>query len=183
MMRRDVLIKNKLSYPDKFLHAEDYALWIELLKYTKAHNIPLVLLRYRIHEEGITIHTVNDDHFINLMLIQNQYMQAKDITISFEDMFLFSRFANRHKVCDLSADNQQTIDRILESFCSQLFVKQKKDYPATMDFVSSACFYRFFKARKYPSCPFLKKLYWKGLGVFVKKLPVYLKRFLTQRCS
>ncbi|MDR2056690.1 MAG: glycosyltransferase [Dysgonamonadaceae bacterium] len=180
IMRKETLVKNNLSYTDKFLHAEDYALWVELLRYTKAYNIPRVLLRYRIHEASVTAGTRTDKSFINSVLIQNKYIQDKNITISFDDTVLFSRFTNRHENYSLNADDQQTIDRILENFFSQLFEKQKKDYPVAMDFVSSACFYRFLKGRKYPQMPFLKKLYWKGLRVFIKKLPIYLNRFLTQ---
>jgi glycosyltransferase involved in cell wall biosynthesis len=180
MMRREVLVKNNLSYTDKFLHSEDYALWVELLKYTKTYNIPSILLRYRIHEESVTASTRTDKSFINSLLIQNQYIRGKNITISLDDTILFSRFVNRYGEYLLDSDAQETINRILKDFFSQLFEKQRKDYPEAMDFVSSACFYRFLKGRKYPQAPFLKKLYWKGLGVSLKKLPLYLKRFLTQ---
>jgi glycosyltransferase involved in cell wall biosynthesis len=180
MMRKELIEKNNLRYPGEFLHAEDYALWIALLKYTKAYNIPQTLLRYRIHEKSITASTKTDKTFINSVLIQNQYFQEKNITISLEDTVLFSRFVNRSEAYDLSVDNQQAIGRILENFLLQLFEKQRKMYPIAMDFISSACFYRFLKGRKYPQMLFLKKLYWKGLGNFIKKLPVYLNRFFTQ---
>jgi glycosyltransferase involved in cell wall biosynthesis len=180
MMKREILVKNELSYPTQYLHAEDYALWIELLKYTKAYNIPWVLLRYRIHDESVTANTIEDQNFVNSVLIQNQYIREKNIAISFDDTILFSRFLNRYKEYRLDLDEQQIIDRILESFFVQLFEKQNKDYPVAMDFVSSACFYRFFKGRKYPQTPFLKKLYKKGLVVSIKKIPVYLNRFLFQ---
>jgi glycosyltransferase involved in cell wall biosynthesis len=180
MMRREVLAKNKLSYPAQYLHAEDAALWIELLKYTKAYNIPQSLLRYRIHEESVTANTTTNKGFINSVLLQNQYIKEKNMELSFDDTLLFSRFVNRSEAYCLNPEDQRAIDRILEDFFSQLFKQQKKDYPVAMDFVASACFYRFFKIRKYPCCPFLKKLYWNGLGVFIRKLPVYLNRFLTQ---
>jgi glycosyltransferase involved in cell wall biosynthesis len=180
MMRREMLVKYNLSYPEKFLHAEDYALWVELLKYTKAYNIPRILLRYRIHEESVTASMGIDKGFINSVLIQNRYIQEKNMAVSFDDTILFSRFVNRYGDYSLDVNDQQKIARILESFFSQLSEKQKRDYPVAMDFVSSVCFYRFFKGRKYPQTQFLKTLYWKGFGVFVKKLPTYLNRFLTQ---
>jgi glycosyltransferase involved in cell wall biosynthesis len=180
MMKRETLVNNKLSYPLQYLHAEDAALWIELLKHTKAYNIPQILLRYRIHDENITGKTTADQNFLNSVLIQNQYMREKNITIALEETIVFSRFVNRYKEYNLNPDEQQAIDQIFENFFSQLLEKQKKDYPAALDFVSSACFYRFFKGRKYPQTPFLKTLYWRGLLVSVKKLLVYLNRFFTQ---
>jgi hypothetical protein len=132
------------------------------------------------HKESVTAGTKTDKSFINSVLIQNQYIRDKNMTISFDDTLLFSRFVNRSEEYCLGTDEQQAIDRILADFFSQLVEKQKKNYPVAMNFVASACFYRFFKIRKYPRYPFLKKLYWNGLSAFVKRLPVYLNRFLTQ---
>ena len=50
IMRRSVLIKNKLFYSKKFALAEDYELWTRASRVTKLHSYPKVLLKYRMHE-------------------------------------------------------------------------------------------------------------------------------------
>lgn len=55
MYRKDILVKNDLSYNTNYIHAEDYELWVQLAKYTKFANIPEVLLQYRIHATNVSI--------------------------------------------------------------------------------------------------------------------------------
>ncbi len=54
MFRLSVINDNKLRYNSEFKHAEDYALWVEAISYTKIVNIPKCLLDYRIHNEQVT---------------------------------------------------------------------------------------------------------------------------------
>lgn len=49
MMRKRVLFDHRIRYEAKFSPAEDYGLWCQLLPFTRFHNIPEVLLRYRVH--------------------------------------------------------------------------------------------------------------------------------------
>lgn len=49
MMRKEVLIKNKLNYNSCFEPCEDYQLWFQLLKCTKGYNINEPLIYYRLH--------------------------------------------------------------------------------------------------------------------------------------
>lgn len=52
MIRNSILTNHKLQYPN-CLHAEDYAMWVQLAKHTKFHILPKVLLKYRMHENSI----------------------------------------------------------------------------------------------------------------------------------
>ncbi len=49
MIRRRVLADRRIRYEEEFTPAEDYALWCRLLPYTRFHNIPEVLFKYRFH--------------------------------------------------------------------------------------------------------------------------------------
>ncbi len=49
MVRRDVLVKHGICYEECYSPSEDYALWCRLIPYTKFHNLPEVLFRYRFH--------------------------------------------------------------------------------------------------------------------------------------
>lgn len=52
MIRKSVLIENNIRYEEEFSPAEDYALWCRLIKFTKFHNLPDILLNYRNHEDN-----------------------------------------------------------------------------------------------------------------------------------
>ena len=53
MLRTEILRKNKLCYPN-LLHAEDYAMWLDLATYTKFEILPDTLLIYRVHGANIS---------------------------------------------------------------------------------------------------------------------------------
>jgi glycosyltransferase involved in cell wall biosynthesis len=55
MLRKAVLDTCHLHYDVTKEPAEDYALWVTLLKYGKLYNIDKVLLQYRIHEQQVSI--------------------------------------------------------------------------------------------------------------------------------
>ena len=47
MIRKSVLVDNKIRYEERFSPAEDYALWCRLIPCTKFHNLPEILFKYR----------------------------------------------------------------------------------------------------------------------------------------
>lgn len=49
MLRKQVLETNQLQYDPSMEPAEDYSLWVQLMQYTKACNLPEILLHYRVH--------------------------------------------------------------------------------------------------------------------------------------
>lgn len=54
MMRRDVLERTGLRYKENYDYAEDYKLWIDLMNYGDYHNLPEVLLNYRLSNTQMT---------------------------------------------------------------------------------------------------------------------------------
>jgi glycosyltransferase involved in cell wall biosynthesis len=54
MFRRSILEANNLRYDPAYLHAEDYALWVRLAETTEVANLPLVLLKYRLHPGSVS---------------------------------------------------------------------------------------------------------------------------------
>jgi glycosyltransferase involved in cell wall biosynthesis len=50
MIRRSVLIDKNVRYEPQYFPAEDYMLWCRLIEFTQFHNLPDVLLNYRLHE-------------------------------------------------------------------------------------------------------------------------------------
>lgn len=59
MIRKSILLENNIFYKKKFSPAEDYMLWIDLVNYTKFHNIQKTLLYYR-DFNGNTSHIQSD---------------------------------------------------------------------------------------------------------------------------
>jgi glycosyltransferase involved in cell wall biosynthesis len=54
MYKRVLIEEHNLRYSPEYEKVEDYYLWSEMLKYTKAANLEEVLLLYRIHPESIS---------------------------------------------------------------------------------------------------------------------------------
>lgn len=59
MIRKSVMTENNIHWESEFSPAEDYMLWIRLLEKTMFHNIPDVLLHYRMFS-GNTTHRLHD---------------------------------------------------------------------------------------------------------------------------
>lgn len=54
MLRRSVLLNNNILYRPKYILAEDYGMWSELIKFTELHNLPDILLKYRWHGGNVS---------------------------------------------------------------------------------------------------------------------------------
>ena len=52
MLRRQILVANRLTYDSAFRVAQDYELWTRLLNHTKGANLSELLLEYRIHNDS-----------------------------------------------------------------------------------------------------------------------------------
>lgn len=55
MMRKSVLDEYNLRYDPNYPLAEDHELWSRMLNVTKMRNIPDVLLKYRVHENSVSV--------------------------------------------------------------------------------------------------------------------------------
>ena len=76
MLRVEVLKWNNFYYNPEYTYAQDYELWTRLMQKTKMHNIPEVLLKYRVHETQICkVHTGRQGNLVNVnRLAQLQYL-------------------------------------------------------------------------------------------------------------
>jgi glycosyltransferase involved in cell wall biosynthesis len=50
MIRREVLERHQLRYDERYITAQDYELWVRLMKHTNADNLPEPLVRYRLRK-------------------------------------------------------------------------------------------------------------------------------------
>ncbi len=54
VFRKSVLETQRLRYDRRDIGCEDFGLWTRVVRSTKAENLPLVLLRYRVHRSGMS---------------------------------------------------------------------------------------------------------------------------------
>jgi len=81
---------DKFIYKDEFNYAEDYALWVEAINIYKFHNIPKILLKYRLH-----INQTNKKNQINKTNKIRKIILKKEVNnLTDEDLFLFMNISN-----------------------------------------------------------------------------------------
>lgn len=170
-MRKAILDENNLTYPDCY-RAEDYALWVELLKYTQGVNLSSVLVRYRKHEWSETALADKESEDKNRIFgdIQEQYFFQNQISLDRKEMLAFTLFANRSIKYDLSLQSQRTISKILKNFFFQISQKQKHLQHSLQDYFSTDCFYRFLLEHRFPLTGYLQKLYFAGAFIYLKRI-------------
>lgn len=99
MFRSSVFHKYKIYYNKKFIHAEEYYLWTQLIIHTKFANLPDILLKYRVHDNQISLqnHKVQLD---NSYSIQQLYLKNLGLNITFNQAKLFVDFLQKKKIND-----------------------------------------------------------------------------------
>lgn len=76
MLRTSIIKEHNLKYSKDFIHAEDYAFWVEMSKYGAIGNLDAALLRYRLHGDNIS-----------MKFNEEQYLTMNKIRISQLDIF------------------------------------------------------------------------------------------------
>jgi glycosyltransferase involved in cell wall biosynthesis len=172
MIRKDVLDNNSLQYPLQYRIGQDYALWIKLLEVTRGVNLPCVLLRFRKHEESVSILATNDENRRIDMInsIHRQYIERYGIHFSDDDLRLYTMFADRSVFFDFAKFGQKKISKLLRFVFEQ--IKEEHGYLqlSWQYHFSHVCFYKFFIAKKIPAVFFLQKSYFKGALFYVKRI-------------
>jgi len=118
MIRKDVLINNKLSYDKKYPNAEDFQLWTELADLTNFANINKVLLKYRVLETSITriADKNNEEREKIIYKILNHYLQKLELSNTTEEDILHYNLSvnSRMKINDISFDELKRYFKKLE---------------------------------------------------------------------
>ena len=104
MFRAAVILNYQLRYSPNFPHAEDYELWVRMLQHTKAHNLPMPLVKYRVSSNNASrtfvaeqVETAND--------ISAKYLRElnAELSLSWETkcsmLELYRNFANGQNTC------------------------------------------------------------------------------------
>jgi glycosyltransferase involved in cell wall biosynthesis len=67
MFRAEAFRANGLKYDESFINAEDYGLWVEAIDKIHFGIIPQILLRYRMHENNVSVHKESNWHIVKAM--------------------------------------------------------------------------------------------------------------------
>jgi glycosyltransferase involved in cell wall biosynthesis len=73
-IRKDVLIEHNIRYQEGYSFADDYKFWTEIAKVGKLSNIPKILVKYRKHNQQVTV-THNRQIIEATSVIQNEMLQ------------------------------------------------------------------------------------------------------------
>lgn len=102
MIRKEVLVKNNITYCEDFHTSQDYKMWTNLVPFTKFYNIPEVLLKYRVtvnqvsskfshvqrenskkiwvsQLENIGINPSDEETELHIKIINNNITEIKDL--------------------------------------------------------------------------------------------------------
>ena len=89
MMRMSIVCQHSLRYPRDYPHAEDYAFWLEISKYTQIVNLPEKLVSYRRHPLQIS-KVKSEIQCQSIRKIQFKQLRSLGLKVSVSDLILNS---------------------------------------------------------------------------------------------
>lgn len=187
MMRKEVFVKNGLTYDIDKEPAEDFDLWVRMLKFGKLYNFKEVLLKYRVHEKQVSyerqkqqnstaikirIELLNylDGH-INLndtQLLEKAYNELN--FLEFNDIQEFIKL--KEKLINLNK-NEFFNKEDLESYLLNTQNRLLKDYFTKSQKYSPIVYINFLKIKRESSFRLSTK---NELKILVKSLLYYSKK-------
>ncbi len=180
IIRRQTLENYRLSYPAEYYCAEDYGLWVDLLRHSQVANIPEVLLYYRKHGKSET--SVSEsrvkEKLHTLSRIKSRYLRQNGIIMEGKWMPVFAAFTDRSIPCKWTKSDREKTGKTISLFLDELSCIEDKGRLAneTRFQLSIVCFYKFFSTRRVPFNHHLFALYLRG-GWH------YLKRVITKKIT
>ena len=76
IMRRDTVLRHSLYYDENLSSAVDYDLWARAIDVAKFHNIPEILVRYRVHSEQISVARKKEQEAMAQYISENLLISA-----------------------------------------------------------------------------------------------------------
>lgn len=101
MIRKKVLEDFSIVYDTTREPAEDYALWVQLLAMGKLHNLPEVLLQYRLHHTQVS-NKRSTDQKRNDTLIKFQLLQYLDLELEPNEHAVLEKIFKRNVSIDFN---------------------------------------------------------------------------------
>ncbi|MDR2056691.1 MAG: glycosyltransferase [Dysgonamonadaceae bacterium] len=172
MFRKKIKDKYHLQYSPLYIKSEDYALWVELLKYTQGATIPQVLLKYRRHEQCFSRweNEKANGKIEMITAIQKNYLACYHIHLDDSNLSVYTQFVDRSLPFELNIRNQKAVAHVIRDFLSQLSLNQKCLEKKAVYNLSMICFFKFWVKKRYPLPFLLQKLFLKGTFIYMKRM-------------
>lgn len=173
MMRRDLFQNNGLTYDASFVSSNDRKLWIDACSLTKFHNIPEILLEYRMYK-GMTSKTKRNIVLEEGRRLRDIFYQKLDLQLSTDDKSIIDTYLMQGRAHITDKNCLIKIEHLLQSFinanqkthifdeecfkqvCGMYFQKKCTNYSffssqssAPIFYNSSLCQYNQLVPRKY----------------------------------
>jgi glycosyltransferase involved in cell wall biosynthesis len=151
-------IKELLKYDLNYIYAEDYALWLSILKNHRGMNLKERLIKYRIHEDSVSNKNKNKQSE-TLVNIFSKHLTGGDFSLA--RLYVYNFYAFSGKTNDLRLDN--TLIAIKEKYATNL-----RGY----NFYIYYKYFRYFLRNKRMSA-FINNLSLSEQTIFFFKLSLY----------
>ena len=122
IMRKKMLDDNNLRYDPNYF-TEDYELWSRIVKYTKIHNIPEVLLKYRASGENATITNAQKVHNSHISVMKKQFVEYLGFEPTDNELQLFNGRLNIMQYIH----NSDEAHKLLNAFYDKIILANKKN--------------------------------------------------------
>lgn len=119
VIRTSVLIGHNLRYDTRYDPAEDYKLWSDMSGVTELHNLPQVLLDYRIHPHQISRRQSSKQQN-NIDRIRREQMARVGIELLPEHEGAFTLLTREDSWATLGMSDYAQIGELLDSFNQQV---------------------------------------------------------------
>lgn len=107
MMRKSVFADSRNLYSEQYKNIEDYELWVRLIRRFKIANIPIPLVRYRIHPEQVSA-SENGDQIIKANHLRLAYLRSMGILPSTRESDIHTLFINK-ALCRYAGESADVI--------------------------------------------------------------------------
>jgi hypothetical protein len=192
MFRKKCIALNNVIYRKEFAPAEDYDLWVRLLRITKGANLALPLVRYRVHDSNLTTtkrrimievsKRISSESLRAFLPNVKEYLRPKDIEEIQELLFTSTKKYN-----GLQPTRCQTILNYLklwEGFSKEFQLSQEKYIAIQNQVIIRACQMAFFPPLADNLKELVQNLYRlsrKWPLTFLSSIPVGLSSFIRER--
>jgi len=108
MMRKSVFTDHQVSYDETLEPAEDYDLWNRISTLAQLHNIPLALLKYRVHDQNESVVKKAKQDFAVSVIRERLFKMVLDKPSAKMHSFLLHQFpegdVTDQDLCDIRLD-------------------------------------------------------------------------------
>ena len=164
MIRKEIIDNFSLQYPSNWHCAEDYGLWVELMRYTKGHNMPEILLKYRYHNSSETKKSEKQPLKRNKTTgdIRKYYLNIQGLFPDKNILNIYNQFVDRSLPCNFTWEEQEKLTYFIQIIISDL---KKRSTSLAYEFeklITKTCFYRFISQKSFPKNNSLRNYFFKG---------------------